>query len=144
MQTKTSDDYICLRNWIEDNISGDDKILYGVSALEYLQLFTGYVGESTIEVYSLFQGKSKNVIYKLVDSFEQIDFEKCGNLLCSTVNQAINDLLEDENADELVLTEALSNYYYSHNESVARLKIKPSNMEKFSHYMSWAIRYFDM
>ena len=47
-------------------------------------------------------------------------------VLCTTVNQAINDMLSDyDNIDELAFLEALSNYYFANNESFDNLKIKP-------------------
>ena len=56
MQTNTSVNYISNRAWFRDVLRGEDVILRGVSALEYLQLFVGYVGESKINVYAKSKG----------------------------------------------------------------------------------------
>ncbi len=52
MKTKISDNYISNRAWFRDVLRGQDVILRGISALEYLQLFDGYFGESKIYVYA--------------------------------------------------------------------------------------------
>ena len=39
MITKVSDNYISNRAWFRDVLKGQDVILRGISALEYLQLF---------------------------------------------------------------------------------------------------------
>ena len=41
MITKISDNYISNRAWFRDVLKGQDVILRGISALEYLQLFDG-------------------------------------------------------------------------------------------------------
>lgn len=143
MQTKTSDEYISNRAWLRDIINGDELILCGVSALEYLQLFVGYVNEKNIDVYATKRGIYDNVNYHIVDTFDGIDFVRYGNLLCTSLNQTINDMLEDyNNTDELALTEALSNYYYSNGESFDSLRIKPENVNRFETIKNSAIEYY--
>ena len=56
MLTKVSDNYISNRAWFRDVLKEQDVILRGVSALEYLQLFNGYFGESNIYVYAKSRG----------------------------------------------------------------------------------------
>lgn len=142
MQTRTSDEYISNRAWFRDVLHGEEIILRGVSALEYLQLFVGYVGENQIDVYAKTKGKYDNVNYYIVNNFNEIDFCQHGNILCSSVNQAINDLLKDfENADEQALVEALSRYYYTHNMSFNELDIR-FNSKKFEELKDWAIKFY--
>lgn len=143
MQSRTSSDYISNRAWLRDIISGDDLILCGVSALEYLELFVGYANEKNIDVYAKKEGKYSNVNYHVVDSFENIDFIQDGNLLCTSLSQTINDMLSDfDNTDEMALTEALSNYYYSNGESFDGLLIKPENLTNFQSLVPCAIDYY--
>lgn len=142
MQTKASDEYISNRAWFRDVLHGEEIILYGVSALEYLQLFVGYVSENQIDVYARSRGKYENMNYHVVSDFEGIDFFRHGNILCSSASQAINDLLMDyENADEQALVEALSKYYYTHNMSFDGLDIR-FNYEKFQELKDWAVKFY--
>lgn len=142
MQTNTSVDYISNRAWFRDVLRGEDVILRGVSALEYLQLFVGYVGESKINVYAKSKGNYDNVEYNIIDTFDNIDYFQHTNILCSSANQAINDLLMDyENTDEQALTEALSNYYHTHDMSFEGLNIK-YNKEKFEELKNWAVNFY--
>lgn len=142
MQTNTSVNYISNRAWFRDVLRGEDVILRGVSALEYLQLFVGYVGESNINVYAKSKGIYDNVEYNIIDTFDNIDYFQHTNILCSSANQAINDLLMDyENTDEQALTESLSNYYHTHDMSFEGLNIK-YNKEKFEELKNWAVNFY--
>ena len=144
MISKTRDNYTSNRAWLEDIVGGEEVILRCVSALEYLQLFVGYMREKEIEVYAKINGKYDNINYHIVDTFDNIDFIRHRNILCSSFNQAINDILNDfDNADEQALLEALSNYYYEHGESFEGLYIKPENIERFESIKEWAIDYYN-
>ena len=143
MQTKISDEYISNRAWFRDVLAGENVILKGISALEYLQLFTGYVKESHIDVYAKNKGKYSNINYCIVNSFDNIDFFLQDDILCSSTTQAINDILsEDEkNIDEQALVEALSRYYYNNNRSFKGLDIKV-NLQKFEELKEWALEFY--
>ena len=58
----------------------------------------------------------------LVPSLETLVCEERNGLLCTTVNQTINDLLE-QNGDEQIIMESLANYYDTHNESFDGLEV---------------------
>ena len=125
MLTKVSDNYISNRAWFRDVLKGQNVILRGVSALEYLQLFNGYFGESNIYVYAKIRGVYENIYYHINHPFDDIDYFHHDNILCSSANQAINDLFMDYgNTDEQALTEALSNYYHTHDMCFDGLNIK--------------------
>lgn len=144
MAQKTSDDYISNRAWLRDMVGGKRMILRGVSALEYLQLFVGYVSESTIEVYSEKLISASGFKCCVVPSFQEIDYVCEGNVLCCTINQTVNDMIRDfDNIDEVALVESLSRYYYAHDESFDDLIIKPENMRQFNQIREWAIRYYE-
>ena len=57
MITKTSGDYLTNRGWLSDIINGDNYILCCGSALEFLQMFVGYVNEKEIDVYARVKGE---------------------------------------------------------------------------------------
>ena len=141
MITKISDNYISNRAWFRDVLRGQDVILRGVSALEYLQLFDGYVGESKIYVYAKSRGIYENIDYQVIDTFDNVDYFNHDSILCSSANQAINDLFMDYgNTDEQALTEALSNYYHTHDMCFDGLNIK-YNQEKYEELKNWAINF---
>lgn len=140
---RSSEDYISNRAWLRAVVGGKAMVLRNVSALEFLQLFVGYFSEKKVDVYSLEKEEYDDVQCHIIPSFDEIDYLKFGNTLCSTANQAINDMLSDfDNIDETILVEALSKYYFSHNESFDGLSIKPENMEKFELLKDWAINYY--
>jgi hypothetical protein len=144
MVSKTRDNYISNRAWLEDIIGGEEVVLRGVSALEYLQLFVGYLREKEIDVYAKAKGKYDNVNYYIVDNFNSIDFIRHRNVLCSSFNQAVNDMLDNfENADEQALLEALCKHYYAHGKSFEGLYIKPENIGHFEYIKEWAIDYYN-
>ena len=83
MRTRISDEFISNRAWLREAVGDKQLILRGTSALEYLELFNGYVGEEDIYVYSLSKGLLENIEYNVVDSFEKIDYIQHKNVLCS-------------------------------------------------------------
>ena len=81
-------------------------------------------------------------VKEFIDTFDNIDYFQHTNILCSSANQAINDLLMDyENTDEQALTESLSNYYHTHDMSFEGLNIK-YNKEKFEELKNWAVNFY--
>lgn len=117
-------------------------ILRGVSALEYLEYIDGYFGEDEIYVYAENEGAYENVHYKIIDNATHIEYKKLGNVLCSTFNQAINDTLNDRFSDDQVICEALSNYFYSNNESFDELLISKDNFERFNTLVNSAVSFY--
>lgn len=143
MMSITSTRYLSNVDWLQDVVQGTDLILCGVSALEYLELFNGYVNESKIQVYAKSNGQFDNIEYHIVDSFDNIDYINFDGVLCTTVNQTINDMLANyDNIDELAFLEALSNYYFANDESFDNLKIKPENLNTFNQVKQIAIEYY--
>jgi len=144
MTSATRNDFLTTRDWHRAVIGGKDMILRRTSALEHLQLFGGYLREKMIDVYALKPGPFENVNYHIVDTFSGIDTVRFGNVLCTSVNQTLNDMLDDfENIDEQSLAEGLSRYYYTNGKSFTGLTIKPENIERFNLIMDWAIEYYD-
>lgn len=142
MRTRTSDEYMSNRAWLRDVVAGQSLILRGTSALEYLELIDGYFGEDEIFVYSNAKGRFENINYTVTNSFELIEFVCYGDVLCSTFNQALNDMLSDELVDEQALCEALSNYYHLHNDSFENVKVNKENKERFDYFKDSAISYY--
>ncbi|MDO5564815.1 MAG: hypothetical protein Q4F88_06275 [Eubacteriales bacterium] len=141
MQTKGSKDFISNREWLTSATQNENIILRGVSALEYLQLFVGYYDEENIDVYAKNVGFYSNIQYHIVDSFDNIEYFKQNNVLCSTFNQAIKDILSDSDGDTQALVESLSRYYTTHNESFDGLQVL-ENKEEFEELKIWAKNYY--
>lgn len=143
MMSITSTRYLSNVDWLQDVVQGTDLILCGVSALEYLELFNGYVNESKIQVYAKNKGQFDNIEYHIVNSFDHIEYLNFNGVLCNTVNQTINDMLANyDNIDELAFLEALSNYYFANDESFDNLKIKPESLNVFNQVKQIAIEYY--
>ena len=144
MITSTSNEYLTTRDWHRAVVGGTDMILRHTSALEHLQLFSGYVREKRIDVYAKQHGEYENIDYYIVDTFDGIDFVRISNVLCTSVNQTVNDMLDDfDNIDEQSLIEGLSRYYYINRNSFDGLYVKPENIERFNSIKDWAVEYYD-
>ena len=144
MNTASSGGFLGTKLWLQAVARGRDWILCHTSALEYLQLFIGYLNETQIYVYAKEAGEYKNVDYKIVDTFDNIDYVCSGGVLYTSLNQTVNDMLADfDNIDEQSLIEGLSTYYYNSNESFEGLIIRPENQAVFDSIKDWAIEYYD-
>ena len=142
---KISSDYTSNRAWLRDVVGNQPMILRSVSALEYLQLFVGYFSENKVEVYALEESPEENIRCHIIEDLEAIEYIRFENVLCSSPSQAVNDILSDfEHSDETALVEALSKYYYSHEESFSGLNIKKENQKRFEELKDWAINYFEV
>lgn len=144
MITPTSNEYLTTRDWHRAVVGGRDMILRCTSALEHLQLFSGYMKEKKIEVYAKQRGEYENIDYRIVDTFDGIDFVRIGEVLCTSVKQTVNDMLDEfDDIDEQSLIEGLSRYYHTNNNSFDELYIKPENIERFNSVKDWAVEYYD-
>ena len=142
---KISSDYTSNRAWLRDVVGNQPMILRSVSALEYLQLFVGYFSENKVEVHALEESPEENIRCHIIEDLEAIEYIRFENVLCSSPSQAVNDMLSDfEHSDETALVEALSKYYYSHEESFSGLNIKKENQKRFEELKDWAINYFEV
>ena len=142
---KISSDYTSNRAWLRDVVGNQPMILRSVSALEYLQLFVGYFSENKVEVSALEESSEENIRCYIIEDLEAIEYIRFENVLCSSPSQAVNDMLSDfEHSDETALVEALSKYYYSHEESFSGLNIKKENQKQFEELKDWAINYFEV
>lgn len=142
---KISSDYTSNRAWLRDVVGNQPMILRSISALEYLQLFVGYFSENKVEVYALEESSEENIRCYIIEDLEAIEYIRFENVLCSSPSQAVNDMLSDfEHSDETALVEALSKYYYSHEESFSGLNIKKENQKQFEELKDWAINYFEV
>ena len=144
MMSSVSDEFLTTKAWHKAVVGGKDIILRCTSALEFLELFSGYMREKMIDVYARQRGEYENINYCIVDTFDGIDFLRFDDVLCTSASQTFNDMLADfDNIDRQSLIEGLSSYYYSHGESFDGLMIEPENTERFNSVKEWAIEYYD-
>jgi len=143
MTTKTRGCYLSNKEWLTSSIH-ENVILCGVSALEYMDMFTGFLDETLIDVFATQKGNYDNINYIIVDTFDGVDYFVDGNIKCATFEYTINEMLNDlRNADYMALAEALSNYYTMHNDSFEGLNINPENIDNFNSVKEDAIHYYD-
>ena len=111
------------------------------SALEFYHLSNDAVCDSTF-VYS--SGKlNEPYISEVVDNFENIDYKILDGIMVTTLDQTINDILRDDNANLQPLYEALNKYYYTHNNSFEGIRIDEDNFEKFEQVSKESLQYYD-
>lgn len=117
---------------IGEMIGDENVIVCGISALECLALFSGYLDAHTVDVYALAEGTNAALRYHVVDTFAGIGTVSCGSFRCTSVSQTLNDLLSDyNNVGDAVLSEALANYYHAHAQSFDGLEIAEENKPLF-------------
>ena len=107
--------------------------------------FLGLTNGGYRSVAQIFVNKKQNIDGTeqiLVPSLETLVCEERNGLLCTTVNQTINDLLE-QNGDEQIIMESLANYYDAHNESFDGLEVPEHLKARFEKYKTWAVEYYE-
>lgn len=116
-------------------------ILARDTAADYLGLTNG--GQrNTVQIYVKKKQDVEGTEQIIVGSFDQIEYEmRCG-LLCTTINQTIVDLLEQD-GDEQIITESLANYYEESGNTFEGLTIPGYLKERFEKYSSWAKVYYE-
>jgi hypothetical protein len=130
--------------WLQAVAGGRDWVLCHTSALECLELFSGYLNEKQIDVYAKELGEYENINYRIMNSFDNLGIVSFRNMRYTSVNQTVNDMLEDfDNIDEQSLIEALSTYYHRHGESFDGLLIEPKNRAVFDSVKDWATEYYN-
>jgi len=124
------------------NIGDQDLIVRGVTALELMDMFTGYVNESPIEVYSKTDKLNNIFDYRVTSSFNHIDHQEVRGIRCTTFNQTINDMLDEfDTTDEAALAEALAKYYEAHG-NFDSITINPKHEKTFQNMKEWAMEYY--
>ena len=107
--------------------------------------FLGLTNGGYRSVAQIFVNKKQNIDGTeqiLVPSLETLVCEERNGLLCTTVNQTIIDLLE-QNGDEQIIMESLANYYDAHNESFDGLEVPEHLKARFEKYKTWAVEYYE-
>ena len=93
-------------------------------------------------IYVLSPLNLKGTREHIIPSFDTVDYERRNGLLCTTVNQTINDLLRAD-GDNQVIQESLADVYFSNGESFDSLHIEKELLPRFDKYKVWAMEYYD-
>jgi len=122
-------------------VAGKDVILRGVSALEYMGLFVGYVKTGAVEIYTKDDMSDEHFDSRVVNDFNQIEHFNDGNVKCSTLNQVVNDMLSEfDTMDDVALAESLA-YHYEKQGCFESLNILPQYHSHFEEMKDWAMEY---
>ncbi len=116
-----------------------------VLALDTAADFLGLTNGGYRDVAQIFVSEKQDIEGTeqiLVPSLENLECEERNGLVCTTINQTIIDLLE-QNGDEQIITESLANYYDEHNESFDGLNMPKHLQLRFEKYRDWALEYYE-
>lgn len=118
-----------------------DCILTLDTAADYLGLTNG--GYRPFAQILVKQSTGLNGVQELiVDEFDKLEYRNINGLNCTTENQTVIDLLQND-GDGQIITEVLANYYDVHGESFQGLKIPNHLKTKYEQYCQWAIEYYE-
>lgn len=113
-------------------------ILKSYSALD----FYGYVSNSKpeeIKVYSIYK-LGEPFKFNKVKNFSNIEYKMFSGILVSTVEQAINDLLEDKDYSDKQKREIFENIHFDDEDLLGNINIKRKNILKFRKLSKGLIR----
>ena len=127
---------------LSNNIGNKDLIARGSTALELMGMFTGYLSQAPIEVYSKTEELDSIFDYKVVPCFNNIEQQEIYGISCTTFNQTINDMLDEfDTTDESALAEALAKHYIQHG-NFNSITINPKHESIFQNMKDWAMEYY--
>ena len=129
-------------DYLRDLLKDVPCILAYDTAAEYLGLSNGYSYHDNAQIYVLSPQHIEGTEEYILPSFDVVSYEECNGLLCTTINQTVNDLLRAD-GDNQVIQETLADIYYSNGESFATLQIEDELMPLFNKYKDWAIEYYN-
>ena len=129
-------------DYLRDLLKDAPCILAYDTAADYLGLWSGSMNPQTAQIYVTSPLHIAGTTEHLIPSLNTVDHENRLGLLCTTINQTINDLLRAD-GDNQVIQESLATVYYANGESFDSLHIDTELIPIFEHYKDWAIEYYD-
>ena len=118
-------------------------ILCGESALEFMQMFSGYTNEQTIYVYRDADCTDDISGYTVIpDHTGTIKYDERNGIKYTTFDQTINDMLSNSSLeDPQAIMEALNEYLeINHGKDP---EILPDNIPKYQYYKNESINYYN-
>ncbi len=138
-------EYIGTLSWLKavrEHI-GEDVVFALDEALMCQGNFTGHSDEYIVWVYGNDSVTRFNGVVVLGNKISSYSVKEKNGLKFTDFNRTISDSLANENIlDMQGITEALSKYYYSHNESFDGITIAPEYEERFEVLANEAIDYY--
>lgn len=117
-------------------------IIYRESAADLLgYTLGGFVNK--IYVYSKEELNIPHVICHIIDNFDYIKYQDFKGLKVTTINDAIIDMLTNEDCDPEILYQTFANYYCENHDSYYGLIIPLNLEEKANHYKIEGTKYYD-
>ena len=129
-------------DYLRDLLKDAPCILAYDTAADYLGLWSGSMYPQTAQIYVTSPLHIAGTTEYLIPSLNAVDHEKRLGLLCTTINQTINDLLRAD-GDNQVIQESLADVYFSNGESFDSLRIEKELLPQFEKYKVWAMEYYD-
>ena len=129
-------------DYLRDLLKDAPCILAYDTAADYLGLWSGSMYPQTAQIYVTSPLHIAGTTEYLIPSLNAVDHEKRLGLLCTTINQTINDLLRAD-GDNQVIQESLADVYFSNGESFDSLRIEKELLPRFEKYKVWAMEYYD-
>lgn len=136
------DSYLTKSEYYTDLLKNKKNVILAKdSALEFRHLSNDNINKSAY-VYSCGE-LNEPFVYKKVDNFDGIDYEVIDGVMVTSVNQTVNDIINDNDIDLQPLYEALNKIYYKNNESFDSITIEEKNKEKFEEIAKNCIDYYN-
>ena len=129
-------------DYLRDLLKDAPCILAYDTAADYLGLSNGSSFHEAAHIYVQSPLHIDGTREHIIPSFDTVEHEMRNGLLCTTVNQTINDLLRTD-GDNQVIQESLADVYFSNGESFDSLHIEKELLPRFEKYKVWAIEYYD-
>ena len=129
-------------DYLRDLLKDAPCILAYDTAADYLGLWSGSMYPQTAQIYVTSPLHIAGTTEYLIPSLNAVDHEKRLGLLCTTINQTINDLLRAD-GDNQVIQESLADVYFSNGESFDSLHIEKELLPQFEKYKVLAMEYYD-
>ncbi len=138
-------DYICGIDWLKDvQKEINEPVVFALDqALMCQQTFLGRNDEFIVSVYGSDLLKRFNGVAVLGNDISENQTETNFGLRYTNFNRTVIDAIENENIlDMQGITEALSYYYFTHNESFSELYIPEEYQNDFLRLCDDAVDYY--
>lgn len=133
-------------SWLKElqNYLGKDFIFALDEALMCDEYYLGRQEEALIWGYGKKETQKFKKVSLLGESVDGLYVKERKGILYTNFNKTLIDSLDNEAIlDMQGITEALSRYYYTHNETFSGLYIDPEHLEGFKKLSTEAIEYYD-
>jgi len=139
-------DYVGSISWLKavQSCLGEDIVFALDEALMCEGLFGGHSDEYIIWVYGDDSVRKYNGVVVLGNTISSYSVKTKDGLRYTDFNRTVTDALANEEILDIQgITEAVSRYYYSHNESMDGISVAPEYQKRFDELANEAISYYE-